>query len=147
MSATSPRELPTGAGQARCHGTVRPVVLIVEDNEDTRVMYQEFLELLGFRVASVGSGVEAVEALRLGDIDAVLLDLTLPDTDGRVLHEQLRELALPRQLPVMALTGHDLSEGERGKFTAVMLKPVDLDAVATWLRQVAPRSESSGEAT
>ncbi len=122
-----------------------PVVLVVEDNDDTRDLYQEALEFHGFLVMSVSSGADALEAFRAGNIDAVLLDLTLPDTDGRVLHQQLRDLASPRQLPVMAMTGHDLGADERAKFSAVMRKPVDLDAVVAWLRQVAPASESSGD--
>lgn len=113
------------------------MVLIVEDDEDTRLAYQEFLEIFGFRVTSVSSGSDALEALRVNDIRAVLLDLSLPDADGRGLSQQLREIAAPRELPVMAITGHTLGEGDRAKFTKVMRKPVDLDAVAAWLREVA----------
>lgn len=120
------------------------MVLIIEDDEDTRAGYHEFLEILGFRVTSVATGADAIEALRGGDISAVLLDLGLPDTDGRLLNQQLREVTAPRELPVMAMTGHHLQEEERAKFTAVMRKPVDLDAVAAWLRGVLPPSGQAG---
>lgn len=116
------------------------MVLIIEDDEDTRVAYQEFLEIAGFRVTSVSTGSDALDALRADDIRAVLLDLGLPDIDGRVLNDALRAAAAPRPLSVMAMTGHDLREDERAKFTAVMRKPVDLDAVAAWLREVATES-------
>ena len=127
-------------------GRFSRVVLIVEDDADTRIAYQEFLELLGFRVMSVATGEGALEAVRGGHIDAVLLDLSLPDADGRVLNPQLRSIAAPRELPVMALTGHTLSADDRTKFTTVMRKPVDLDAVAAWLREVAPTCHTPGQA-
>ena len=122
------------------------MVLIIEDDEDTRIGYHEFLEILGFRVKSVASGADALEVARGSHVDAVLLDLTLPDTDGRALNQQLRAIVAPRELPVMAMTGHALREDERVKFTAVMRKPVDLDAVVAWLRDVARTSASSGQA-
>ena len=123
------------------------VVLIVEDDEDTRVAYQEFLELLGFPAACVGTGTAALEIVRTQPIDAVLLDLTLPDIDGRVLCERLREAASSPPLRVMALTGHTLDEAERRKFEAVLRKPVDLDAVAAWLRGLPPLPTSPRGAT
>ena len=121
------------------------VVLIIEDDEDTRVGYQEFLEILGFHLTSASTGAQAVEAVRENEIEAVLLDLSLPDIDGCVLRERLRELVSPRALPILALTGHDLEVDERAKLTAVMRKPVHLDGVAAWLREVAP-STPPGEA-
>lgn len=114
------------------------MILIVEDDEDSRDAYLEFLESLGFRVSGVGTGEDAVAAARTTRFDAVLLDLTLPDVDGRVLCDRLQELAAPRVVPVLALTGHSLDAGERARFTMVMQKPVDLDALAEWLRTIAP---------
>lgn len=127
-----------------------PVILIVDDDQDTCVAYQDFLELLGYRAISAGTGADALAAARSTPIEAVLLDLTLPDLDGRVLCERLRAVVSPRSLPVLALTGLTLAPSEREKFTMVMRKPIDLDAVAKWLREfvpqgAAPAAEGGGD--
>ena len=111
------------------------MILIIEDDEDTLEIYREFLEMLEFEVTVASTGADALDAVRARVPDAVLLDLTLPDADGRQLCDRLREIVAPRPLPIMALTGHTLVADERAKFDAVMRKPVDLDAVAEWLRK------------
>jgi two-component system OmpR family response regulator len=116
------------------------VVLIIEDDEDTSAVYGDFLELVGFRVTIAATGAEALEAMGAHPIAAVLLDLSLPDADGRDLCEHLRAAVAPRALPVMALTGHNLDEADRAKFEGVIRKPIDLDLVVAWLRRVLPAS-------
>ncbi len=122
------------------------MILIIEDDQDTREAYQEFLALHGFHVASASTGSEALALARTNAIEAVLLDLTLPDGDGRTLCEHLRQAAAPRSLPILAMTGHSLDEKESVKFTGVMRKPVNLDAVVEWLRGVvSPPTAPTGE--
>ena len=122
------------------------MVLIIEDDDDTRAAYAEYLELLGFRVLTAATGAEAVAVAQGIVVDAVLLDWTLPDTHGPELYDRLRAIAAPRALPVVAVTGHALEAADRARFTAVMRKPVDLDTIAAWLRSVVPADESaSGE--
>lgn len=109
------------------------MLLIVEDHDDTRLAYEEFFNLLGFPVASASTGAAALRIARERAVTAILLDVTLPDVDGRDLCNQLRQLPNLGAVPIMALTGHALSASERRGFDALMRKPVDLDALAKWL--------------
>lgn len=112
------------------------MILIIEDDEDTREAYQGFLELHGFESTTASTGAEALAIARAHAVEAVLLDVTLPDADGRTLSEHLRQAAAPRSLPILALTGHRLDRNDAARFTNVMQKPVDLDAMIEWVRGV-----------
>ncbi len=60
----------------------RPLVLVVDDYQDAREMYAEYLGAFGFAVAEAESGDEAVaKALELLP-DAIVMDLSLPGMDG-----------------------------------------------------------------
>ena len=67
-------------------------ILVVEDDAETRSALCEYLMTSGYRVRTAGSGAEGLAALQAGnDVDAVLLDLVMPDTDGFELLRRYRE--------------------------------------------------------
>jgi CheY-like chemotaxis protein len=118
------------------------LLLVVEDDEDSRQLCQEYLELRGLTVSSAATGAEALLRVKDGAVRAVLLDLTLPDADGRDLCESLREAVAPREISVIALTGHCLESVDRARFTRVFQKPVNLDELADFLGSLlSPRSD------
>ena len=63
---------------ARALGTV----LVVDDNEDNRLVVRGPLEALGWLVDEAGNGAEAVDAVADGDYAAVLMDCEMPGMDG-----------------------------------------------------------------
>lgn len=67
--------------------------LVVEDDEDIRSLIEFTLGTQGFVVTSVGTGLDAVEAVRTGDPDLVTLDLGLPGIDGIETCRRIRELS------------------------------------------------------
>ena len=67
-----------------------PNVLIVDDDEDTRVLLQGGLQQRGFTVHTVGSGAECLEWARAHDVDVVVTDIQMPGLTGVQLCEQLR---------------------------------------------------------
>ncbi|MFZ5872545.1 MAG: response regulator transcription factor [Actinomycetota bacterium] len=75
-------------------------VLLVEDDRSLRQLLRRYLERAGQQVLCTPLGSEALEWLRLGDLDVVVLDLGLPDVDGDVV---LRA-AVAREVPVVVLT-------------------------------------------
>ena len=88
-------------------------VLIVEDDEASRRAVSSLLEQAeDIEVVAVESPQEALEALDGGDIDLLVLDLTLPDRDGFDLLEDLRGVAELHALPIVIHTGRDLSRKE-----------------------------------
>jgi PAS domain S-box-containing protein len=94
-------------------------VLVVDDDADTRVVLEEYLREAGFEVTTARHGKEALEKINGETPDAVLLDLLMPVMDGMTFLEHLR--AEPRHLglPVIVLTGKDLSDLERETLGAV----------------------------
>jgi two-component system, cell cycle response regulator DivK len=107
-----PRERK-GAPQADQHGGPKadgsgPLVLIVDDFEDNRAMYVQFLTFEGFRVAEAENGAEALEQARNLHPDLIVMDLSLPVMDGWEATRRLKSDARTRRIPVLALTGHAL---------------------------------------
>lgn len=85
-------------------------VLLVEDNEDNRIVYATMLEYSGFEVMEVGNGEEAVTLAREGHPDLILMDISIPGIDGWTATERLRSDPTTRSIPVIAVTAHALPE-------------------------------------
>jgi CheY-like chemotaxis protein len=111
-----------------------PVVLLVEDHPDTAEIVREVLEQAGYAVVTYDGGRGALDAVALHRPAVVVLDLRLPDLDGR---EVLRGLAgLPAGGPgVVVVTSSPelLSEADRALAGAVVDKPF---ALADLLRAI-----------
>ena len=116
----------------------RPLVLVVEDDRDGRLLFAEWLRDAGFRVEAAHNGLQALE--RAFDLrpDAVLTDLHLPGIDGYELTRRLKADARTRAIPVLAVTGYapyaqDPSRADRAGCDAILPKPCDPDDLATTL--------------
>jgi DNA-binding response OmpR family regulator len=82
-----------------------PVVLVVEDNVDTRGMYASFFGAEGFRVVEAGDGVQALQRLAGERPDVMLLDLGLPRMSGVQVLRAIREQEALKTLPVVVVSG------------------------------------------
>jgi len=91
-----------------------PLILVVDDYEDAREMYAEYLRFCGFRVAEARNGNEALEQAFALTPDLILMDLSLPGMDGWEATRQLKADERTRQIPVVALTGHALAGASEG---------------------------------
>jgi two-component system, OmpR family, response regulator MprA len=80
-------------------------ILVVDDDHAVRRSIDRALRLEGYDVVTVPSGGEALEALALGPLDAVVLDLGLPDLDGLSVCRSIR--AAGDDTPVLMLTARD----------------------------------------
>ena len=91
-----------------------PLILVVDDYQDAREMYAEYLQFSGFRVAEARNGNEAVsQALELKP-DLILMDLSLPGMDGWEATRVLKADDRTKHIPVVALTGHALAGASEG---------------------------------
>jgi len=79
-------------------------VLVVEDDPDIVELILHYLRAEGFEVEALGDGRQALERLRGGGHDIVILDLQLPGLDGLSLCAELRRDKRTRALPVIMLT-------------------------------------------
>jgi CheY-like chemotaxis protein len=91
-----------------------PLILVVDDYEDAREMYAEYLRFSGFRVAEARNGNEALEQAFALTPDLILMDLSLPGMDGWEATRQLKSDERTRDIPVVALTGHALAGASEG---------------------------------
>ncbi len=82
------------------------LVMIVDDFEDNREMYADYLRFQGFDVAVAATGEEAVELAKSLVPDVVVMDLSLPGIDGFEATRQVRAMPHLQHVRVIALTGH-----------------------------------------
>ncbi len=89
-------------------------LLIVDDFDDNRQMYAEFLTYSGFRVLEASNGAEAVAKASEHLPDLVVMDLSLPVLDGWEATRLLKGDPRTRHIPIIALTGHALEGHSQG---------------------------------
>ena len=91
-----------------------PLILVVDDYQDAREMYAEYLQFSGFRVAEARNGNEAVDQAFALRPDLILMDLSLPGKDGWEATRELKADDRTRHIPIVALTGHALAGASDG---------------------------------
>ncbi|MEA2755827.1 MAG: hypothetical protein QOJ54_2116 [Aliidongia sp.] len=127
----------------------RPLrVLLAEDNLINQKLINAILTSAGHHVDIVGNGVEAVEAVRNGHYDLVLMDVQMPVLDGAEATRQIRGLPPPLcDIVVIALTAHAMVGSEEEYLAAGMddylTKPLNL---AGLLSRLAGISSQIGDA-
>ena len=121
----------------------RPLVLIVDDHDDTRELYVTGLGALGFEAIAAADCAHAGRRAAESNPDIVVTDLSLPGGDGWQLIQDLKREARTRHIPVVLLTGHaepELRErADREGCAAFFVKPCLPDELAVELRHVLDR--------
>jgi CheY-like chemotaxis protein/HPt (histidine-containing phosphotransfer) domain-containing protein len=83
-------------------------ILVAEDNIPSRIAIDAILRREGHDVAAVGTGLEAIEAVRQGTFDLVFMDIDMPEMDGIAASRAIRKLAGRLSfITILALTGAD----------------------------------------
>lgn len=126
-------------------------ILLVEDNEVNAIVAEAFLDGMGHETTLVTRGQDAVEAVKSGGFDAVLMDVSLPDIDGLEATRRIRVLDDPqlRAVPVIAMSAHvfasEINEHIAAGMDMFVGKPVSPERLADALRAVfGNRSDSDG---
>lgn len=114
-------------------------ILLVEDNEDNRIVYATILRHHGFNVTEALDGADALTRARSEQPDLILLDISLPHLDGWEVFRQLRERDETRGIRVVALTAHAMpGDRERARlegFDGYLAKPCEPRAVLAEVRK------------
>jgi len=117
----------------------RPLVLLVEDDRDGRVLFAAWLADAGFEVVTAHNGLQALD--RAFEIlpDAILTDLHIPGIDGYELTRRLKSDPRTSAIPVLAVTGYapfaqDPSRADRAGCDAILPKPCEAADLVTTLR-------------
>jgi two-component system, cell cycle response regulator DivK len=117
----------------------RPLVLVVEDHDDTRFLLRTMLELRGYRVAEASDGEEGVRMAGRERPELVLMDATLPRMDGLAATRRIRSNSALEGVPVVFLSGHAQPDFRAAALDAggtdFLVKPVLLSELASVLER------------
>jgi len=91
---------------------MKQLALIIEDNEDNRVLIQLILEHNGYQTLLAHDGRSGIEQAASGRPDFVLLDIQLPDMDGLEVLRAIRAARINADVPIVAMTSYALSGDE-----------------------------------
>jgi two-component system OmpR family response regulator len=121
-------------------------ILLVEDDGELRAVIRRALEEEGFAVSGAGSGAQAMRRISADAPDALVIDVGLPDADGRDLCQAVRARGI--QAPVLFLTARDTLADRLAGFGAggddYLTKPFSLAELTARLRAVLNRAGVDG---
>ena len=81
-------------------------ILIVEDNDDNRLIYRQYLTHAGYRILEATNGIDGVDLALRERPDLVLMDISMPQMDGLTATRHLKAHPVAQSIPVIALTAH-----------------------------------------
>jgi CheY-like chemotaxis protein len=134
-------------------GSAEAAVLVVDDDDATRTVLRRALEQQGWQVTEAENGSVALDRVAEQRPELVLLDLMMPEMDGFEFLAAFRERESCRGVPVVVITGKDLTEAERQRLNGgvqwiVEKRGLDRDRLLAHLRGlVAGRAPAGVEQT
>jgi CheY-like chemotaxis protein len=93
-------------------------ILLVEDNEDNRIIYATALRYAGYEVFEAITGIEGVQQARSHHPDLVLMDISVPELDGWEATAILKADPATKHIPIIAVTAHALPGDEERSLEA-----------------------------
>ncbi|MGI9075980.1 MAG: response regulator [Gemmatimonadaceae bacterium] len=114
-------------------------VLLVEDNEDNRIVYSTILEHFGYTVIEALNGEEGIAKARSEMPDLILMDISIPVIDGWEATQVLKRDPATRSIPIIALTAHALAADREKAFEvgcdSYLAKPCEPKTVVSEVRK------------
>ncbi len=111
-------------------------ILVVDDEEDIRLLFQEELREAGYHVRAAADSAEALRMVEEARPDLMTIDLRMPGMDGVELLRRVREFH--RDLPIIICTAYGDSRRDFGTWAgdAYLTKSADLTELKTTLREL-----------
>ncbi|HZS47485.1 MAG TPA: response regulator [Blastocatellia bacterium] len=112
-------------------------IVLVEDNEDTRVLLTLMLESEGYQVTGLEDGIDALDIIKDSCPDAIITDLMMPGIDGLTFIQKAK--ALHPAVPIVLLSGNgDIIKNDALNAGAckIFVKPFDSDELLKTLRSL-----------
>ena len=118
-------------------------ILVVEDDEHQRLLYEEELGLEGYEVILAASGQEAVATVANQSVDCVVLDIAMPGMDG--VETLGKILDINRQLPIILHTAYSSYKDDFMTWAAeaYVIKSSDLTSLKEHIRKALLQTRSS----
>ena len=111
----------------------RPDVLLVEDDDATREMFDYALRMAGFAVTAVRDGLAALRSIEQQCPDVVVLDLDLPHVSGMDVHQEIVSHAETCKIPIIVVTGTNWQTPT--EVFRTLRKPIGSDVLVTTIEQ------------
>jgi CheY-like chemotaxis protein len=124
-------------------GPIRPLVLVVDDDDAIRESLGDLLEDAGFETVGARHGLEALNVLAVLATAPtfILLDLMMPVMDGWAFCDRRGKSGTFREIPIIALSAVELSESNRpAGIDAFLAKPIDVGKFAQLAARMAGRT-------
>ncbi len=106
-------------------------ILVVDDNDMNLTLIAKILELEGYQVAVARNGTEAIQSVLEKTPDLAVLDVMMPDMDGYVLCQKLRQPPFSATWPIVLLTAMSSEQERQQAMDAgandIWSKPFDMD--------------------
>jgi two-component system, cell cycle response regulator DivK len=116
-----------------------PLVLIVDDNARNLKLHRDVLRAAGFRTLEAATGAEAIALATTHAPDVILMDLGLPDMDGKDAARALAHDERTARIPVVALTSLRLEDGgdrlRAAGFAGYLEKPISVTVFPEQVRR------------
>ena len=111
-------------------------ILIIEDEKSIRQLYQEELEEEGYKVILASDGIDGIHKLRNEKVDIVILDIKMPNIDGRMAFRQIKKIK--NDIPIIINTAYDKyrSDFEELKADAYVVKSFDLNELKETIKKI-----------
>lgn len=126
---------------------VRPLILVADDDEDTRVMFRTMLLLRGYRVIEAPDGEKTVQMAESARPDLILMDVNLPGVDGFDATRRIRESC---RMPIVFVSGHEearfLARARQAGCDEYLVKPIDLDQLDGIIKKYTAQKPRSANA-
>jgi len=118
-------------------------ILLVDDHQDTLVLFSRILRHLGHEAQTCPTFADGARSLRRGNVDLLISDLALPDGDGW----SLANIAKMRGIKAIALTGkgmpEDILRSQQAGFDVHLLKPVDVAKLKAVITNLFSKAQAS----
>src|SRR5215217_5436597 len=112
------------------HAPARPLVLVADDHEDTRLLFRTVLEVRGYGVIEAADGEETVRTAESARPDLILMDGSLPRLSGVDATRQIRSSDHIGHVPIIFISGHAgaafLALAREAGCDEYLVKPFDL---------------------
>jgi len=127
--------------------TYAPRILVVDDEYEIRTFFTRILSLDGHDVTAVATARHALATVRNGEFEVVVLDLSLPDSDGLELTRQIRgEIPLSR---ILAISGYMVGDMPREVLAAganaTLTKPTTPSALRRSVSELLAQVDSGAQ--
>jgi CheY-like chemotaxis protein len=96
--------VPDGEQSTKAAVKRRPVVLVVDDDSDARIIYDQYLTLMGCRVVTASDGLKGLAKAATCRPDVIVMDLLMPRLDGWEATARLKRSSRTRHIPVIVLS-------------------------------------------